>query len=276
MKVAAIQMVSATTLDANLTSAGVLLREAAQSGAELAVLPEYFCLLGNRDTDKLAIQESYGSGVIQQFLSTHARELGLWIVGGTLPISIDGSAAGPGQRVSNTSLAYSPDGTCVARYDKIHLFRFDNGTERYDESRVLQRGSEPVSFELASRAGHTWRVGMSICYDLRFPELYRIYARAGADLLLVPSAFTHTTGEAHWEVLLRARAIENQAFVVASAQGGLHENGRRTWGHSMLVDPWGQVMAQRPEGAGVVCEALSPALLKDCRMKLPALDHRVL
>ncbi len=279
MKVAAIQMVSATTLDANLASAEALLHEAAQAGAELAVLPEYFCLLGNRDTDKLAIQEPYGAGMIQQFLAAQARDLGLWIVGGTLPISIDGADAGvdaSGQRVSNTSLVYSPQGRCVARYDKIHLFRFDNGTERYDESRVLQRGSEPVSFELASRDGHTWRVGMSVCYDLRFPELYRTYARAGADLLLAPSAFTHTTGEAHWEVLLRARAIENQAFVVASAQGGLHENGRRTWGHSMLVDPWGRVMAQRPEGGGVVCEELSYALLKDCRVKLPALDHRVL
>ena len=275
MKVAAIQMVSATTLDANLASAGALLREAAQAGAELAVLPEYFCLLGKRDTDKLAIQEPYGSGAIQHFLADQARDLGLLIVGGTLPISIGGAAA-PGPRVCNTSLVYSPDGNCAARYDKIHLFRFDNGTERYDESRVLQRGSEPVSFELASRDGHTWRVGMSICYDLRFPELYRTYAREGADLLLVPSAFTHTTGEAHWEVLLRARAIENQAFVVASAQGGLHENGRRTWGHSMLVDPWGHVMAQRPEGGGVVCEELSYAWLKDCRMKLPALDHRVL
>ena len=277
MKVAAIQMVSATTLESNLASAGGLLNEAAQAGAELAVLPEYFCLLGHRDTDKLAIQEPFGAGVIQQFLATQARELGLWIVGGTLPISIDDPALGQtGKRVCNTSLVYSPQGRCVARYDKIHLFRFDNGTERYDESRVLQRGCEPQSFALASRDGHTWRIGMSVCYDLRFPELYRGYAREGTDLLLVPSAFTHTTGEAHWEVLLRARAIENQAFVVASAQGGLHENGRRTWGHTMLVDPWGRVMAQRPQGGGVVCDELSSAVLKECRVKLPALDHRVL
>ena len=283
MKTAAIQMVSSPTLAANLDSALALLKQAAQDGAELAVLPEYFCLLGNRDTDKLSIQEVYGKGVIQQFLSDTARALGVWIVGGTLPLSISqaqaesaGQAAAHTTRVHNSSLVFSPAGDCVARYDKIHLFRFDNGQERYDESRVLQAGHQPVTFELASRDGHAWRIGMSICYDLRFPELYRGYARAGVDLLLVPSAFTHTTGQAHWEVLLRARAIENQAFVVAAAQGGLHGNGRRTWGHSMLVDPWGTVVAQMPEGAGVVCNDLLPAMLKESRHTLPALAHRVL
>ena len=283
MKTAAIQMVSSPTPAANLESALALLKQAAQEGAELAVLPEYFCLLGNRDTDKLSIQEVYGKGVIQQFLSDTARALGLWIVGGTLPLSISQTAAGGAEdaqaqtgRVHNTSLVFSPAGDCVARYDKIHLFWFDNGQERYDESRVLQAGHQPATFELASRDGHAWRIGMSICYDLRFPELYRGYARAGADLLLVPSAFTYTTGQAHWEVLLRARAIENQAFVVAAAQGGLHENGRRTWGHSMLVDPWGTVVAQMPEGAGVVCNDLPPSMLKESRDKLPALAHRVL
>ena len=283
MKTAAIQMVSGPSLAANLDSALALLKQAAQDGAELAVLPEYFCLLGNRDTDKLSIQEVYGKGVIQQFLSDTARALGVWIVGGTLPLSISqaqaesaGQAAAHTTRVHNSSLVFSPAGDCVARYDKIHLFRFDNGQERYDESRVLQAGHQPVTFELASRDGHAWRIGMSICYDLRFPELYRGYARAGVDLLLVPSAFTHTTGQAHWEVLLRARAIENQAFVVAAAQGGLHGNGRRTWGHSMLVDPWGTVVAQMPEGAGVVCNDLLPAMLKESRHTLPALAHRVL
>ena len=283
MKTAAIQMVSSPTVSVNLDSALTLLKQAAQSGAELAVLPEYFCLLGNRDTDKLGIQESYGQGVIQQFLADTARALGLWIVGGTLPLSIGkaeaqsaGSATAHAARVHNSSLVFSPAGACVARYDKIHLFRFDNGQERYDESRVLQAGNQPVTFELASRDGHVWRIGMSICYDLRFPELYRGYAQSGVDMLLVPSAFTHTTGQAHWEVLLRARAIENQAFVVAAAQGGLHDNGRRTWGHSMLVDPWGAVVAQRPEGAGVVCQDLLPAMLLESRDKLPALAHRVL
>ena len=280
MKAAAIQMVSSPALEENLASALALLQEAALQGAELAVLPEYFCLLGHRDTDKLAIQEVYGQGVIQQFLSETARSLGLWIVGGTLPLSMGGAlpdAAEPSvARVFNSSLVFSPAGRCVARYDKIHLFRFDNGQERYDESRVLQAGQQPVTFELASRDGHVWRIGMSICYDLRFPEMYRRYADEGADLLLVPSAFTHTTGQAHWEVLLRARAIENQAFVIAAAQGGRHANGRQTWGHSMLVDPWGTLLAQRPEGAGVVCQELRPDTVAESRNKLPALEHRIL
>jgi nitrilase len=271
MKVAAIQMVSSTSVPDNLARARALLTEAAQQGAELAALPEYFCLLGRRDTDKLAIQEPYGNGMLQQFLSDTARELGLWLVGGTLPVSIDG-----GERVRNTSLVYSPSGECVARYDKIHLFCFDNGKERYDEARVLERGSAPAMFELQARDGKRWRVGLSVCYDLRFPELYRGYAKAGADLMLVPSAFTHTTGEAHWEILLRARAVENLAYVLAPAQGGLHENGRRTWGRSMMVDPWGLVLAQQAEGEAVVIGAMDAERLAACRAQLPALEHRVL
>ncbi len=275
MKVAAIQMVSAASLQANLDNAAHLLAQAAQAGAELAVLPEYFCLLGYRDTDKLAIQEPFGQGIIQQFLADQARRLGLWIVGGTLPIS-QGPGEPLGSRVMNTSLLFSPAGACVARYDKIHLFRFDNGKERYDEARVLQAGSKPVMFEISARDGHLWRVGMSVCYDLRFPELYRGYAAAGADILLVPSAFTFTTGQAHWGVLLRARAIENQAFVVAPAQGGLHENGRQTWGHSLLLGPWGETLAELPQGAGVICSDFDVQSRKDCMKRLPALDHRVL
>jgi deaminated glutathione amidase len=278
MKVAAIQMVSSPERDTNIEQARALLHEAARAGAELAVLPEYFCILGQRDTDKLAIQEPFGTGIIQQFLADTARELDLWIVGGTLPISTPAAPGDPvsGTRVFNSSLVFSPDGKCAARYDKIHLFRFDNGVEVYDESRVLQRGTEPVGFSIPSRDGHAWRIGMSVCYDLRFPELYRRYAKDGVDLLLVPSAFTHTTGQAHWEVLLRARAIENQAFVVAAAQGGLHDNGRRTWGHTMLVDPWGTVLAQQPEGAGVVIQELSIAARAAYQAKLPALAHSVL
>ena len=273
MKVAAIQMVSGMQVAANLTRARDLMAAAAQDGTELVVLPEYFCLLGQRDTDKLAIQEPLGSGPIQDFLADTARALGLWIVGGTLPLAA-APGTGDGARVHNSTLVYSPQGACVARYDKIHLFRFDNGRERYDESRALLGGSQPATFELASRDGHRWRVALSVCYDLRFPELYRAYA--GADLLLVPSAFTHTTGQAHWDVLLRARAIENLAFVVAAAQGGLHENGRRTWGHSMLVDPWGRVLAEQAEEAGVVAGELSASRLHECRQQLPALEHRVL
>jgi nitrilase len=274
MKVAAIQMVSGADLGTNLLRAKSLLAQAAKAGVELAVLPEYFCLLGNKDTDKLTIQEPYGAGPIQQFLSAAARELRLWIVGGSLPLALAPEASGA--QVYNSCLVYSPDGVCVARYDKIHLFRFDNGHERYDESRVLLKGALPATFEVTSRAGQRWRLGLSICYDLRFPELYRNYAQAGVDVLLVPSAFTHTTGQAHWEVLLRARAIENLAFVVAAAQGGTHDNGRRTWGHSMLVDPWGEILAQRPELEGVVLAELDPVLLTQCRTRLPALEHRTL
>ena len=271
MKVAAIQMVSSTSVGPNLRAAHALLAQAASAGAELAVLPEYFCLLGQRDTDKLAVQEPFGGGAIQRFLADTARELGLWIVGGTLPLTTPDPA-----RVRNSSLVYAPDGQCMARYDKIHLFRFDNGREYYDESRVLEPGSEPVLFDLPSRDGHLWHVALSVCYDLRFPELYRACAARGADLLLVPSAFTHTTGQAHWEVLLRARAIENLAYVAAPAQGGVHENGRRTWGHSMLVDPWGVVMQTLTEGAGVVLGELDAARLAAVRRQLPALEHRVL
>lgn len=268
MKVAAIQMVSGSALQANLASAARLLAQAAGQGAELAVLPEYFCVMGRRDTDKLQIQEVAGTGVIQEFLSQQARTLGIWIVGGTLPLATDD----PG-RARNSSLAYAPSGQCVARYDKMHLFRFAQGQEDYDEARVLEPGTQPVRFELASRDGAVYTVGMSICYDLRFPELYRALK---ADLLLVPSAFTVTTGRAHWEVLLRARAIENQAFVLAAAQGGRHDNGRATWGHSMLVDPWGEILAQQADGEGLVIGEVSQPRLQDVRGRLPALNHRVL
>jgi len=274
MKVAALQMVSGTDWQANLARARALMQQAAAATVELVVLPEYFCLLGQRDSDKLAIQETPGTGPIQDFLASTAREFGLWVVGGTLPLSPDASGLSP--RVYNSTLVYSPQGDCVARYDKIHLFRFDNGRERYDESRVLLSGRQPVTFELPSRDGHRWRLGLSVCYDLRFPELYRSYAQAGADLLLVPAAFTHTTGQAHWEMLLRTRAVENLAYVLAAAQGGQHENGRRTWGHSMLVDPWGRVLAEQAEGEAVVCTELQPELLRQCRAQLPALEHRVL
>ncbi|HWI77930.1 MAG TPA: carbon-nitrogen hydrolase family protein [Ramlibacter sp.] len=268
MKVAALQMVSAISVQANLDAAQALLAEAARAGAELAVLPEYFCLMGQRDGDKLAVRERPGEGAIQGFLAKAARELGLWVVGGTLPL-----VAGDEAHVRNTSLVFSPAGERVARYDKIHLFKFDNGRERYDESRVIEPGAQPVAFDLRDRSGHTWRIGMSVCYDLRFPELYRAL---NADVLLVPSAFTYVTGQAHWELLLRARAIENLAYVIAPAQGGTHENRRRTWGRSMVVDPWGAVLAQRDEGAGVVLADLQPEHLAQLRVQLPALEHRVL
>lgn len=271
MKVAAIQMVSSANLADNLQQARLGLEQAARDGAELAVLPEYFCLIGHHDADKLAIQEAFGAGPIQDFLAATARGLGLWLVGGTLPLS----GAQP-ERVYNSSLAFDPQGHCVARYDKMHLFRFDNGLESYDESRVLLPGGTPAHFELPSRDGHTWTVGLSVCYDLRFPELYRAYTQQGVDLILVPSAFTHTTGQAHWEVLLRARAIENLAYVLAAAQGGVHPNGRHTWGQTLIADPWGTLLAQQAQGAGVVNAELHAATVQERRKQLPALQHRML
>jgi len=271
MKAASLQMVSGQVLADNLAHARALLEQAAQAGAELAVLPEYFCLMGASDQDKLALAEPFGDGPVQRFLAQAARECGLWLVGGTLPLT-----SGDAVRVRNSSLVFDPLGVCVARYDKIHLFGFDRGDEHFHEARSIEPGDAPVHFDLAARDGSTWRVGLSVCYDLRFPELYRAHARAGCDLLLVPSAFTWTTGRAHWEVLLRARAIENQAFVLAAAQGGQHENGRRTWGHSMIVDPWREVLAQQAEGAAVVLAELDAGRLREVRAQLPALDHRVL
>jgi deaminated glutathione amidase len=268
MKVAALQMVSGVSVQANLDSARALLEQAAREGAELAVLPEYFCLMGQRDRDKLAAREAFGHGPIQEFLAGSARELGIWIAGGTLPL-----AAEDDTRVRNSHLVFSPAGECVARYDKIHLFKFDDGREQYDESRVIESGAAPATFDLASSDGHVWRIGLSVCYDLRFPELYRALE---ADVLLVPSAFTYVTGQAHWELLLRARAVENLAWVVAPAQGGIHENGRRTWGHSMVVDPWGMVLGQQEQGPGVVAAQLDAVRQARLRQQLPALEHRVL
>jgi nitrilase len=213
-----------------------------------------------------------GSGPIQDFLARSAQDLGLWVVGGTLPLSI-GETQDP-SRVFNASLVYNPQGQCVARYDKIHLFSFDNGTERYDESRALRAGSTPAHFDLPSRDGHTWRVGLSVCYDLRFPELYRHYAQQGAHLLLVPSAFTHTTGQAHWEVLLRARAIENQCYIIAPAQWGEHPVGRMCYGRSMIINPWGTVIAQAADGEGVVVANLDMADLERIRTAVPSLANR--
>lgn len=268
MKMAAIQMVSTPRVEDNLQAARDAVAQAARQGCELAVLPEYFCLMGLRDTDKRAVQEPFGNGPIQRAMAELARAQGIWLVAGTLPLQ----SPDP-QRVFNSSLVFSPQGQCVARYDKIHLFRLDHGQEQFDEARTIMHGRDPVGFDLPSRDGHVWRVGLSVCYDLRFPELYRAL---DAHLLLVPSAFTWGTGQAHWELLLRARAVENLAFVAAPAQGGVHESGRRTWGHSMVVDPWGQVLAQCEDGPAVVCCELDAAELARRRAQLPALHHRTL
>jgi deaminated glutathione amidase len=264
MKIAAVQMVSTPDWPSNREAAARLVAQAAAAGAALVLLPEYFCLLGRRDTDKLALAEAPGSGPIQQFLSDTAARHGLWLVGGTLPVK----TALPGQ-VLNRCCVFAPDGQAAAHYDKLHLFAYDNGRESYDEGRTLSAGSTPVALQ----AGPV-RVGLSICYDLRFPELYRALMQPPCDLLLVPAAFTHTTGQAHWELLLRARAIENQCYVLAAAQGGTHQNGRRTWGHSMVVGPWGEVLDVLPEGEGVVIAELDAARLAQVRQQLPALQHR--
>jgi len=264
MKIAAVQMVSGIHAEHNSATAQRLIGEAAGAGAELVVLPEYFCFMGRTDRDKLDIAEAPGEGPLQQMLSNAAREHGLWLIGGTLPIRTDDP-----DRVLNANCVYAPDGSLVLRYDKIHLFKYETERDHYDEGRTIRAGAEPMSFQVGAL-----KVALSVCYDLRFPELYRALMHPPCDLISVPAAFTHTTGLAHWELLLRARAVENQCYVIAAAQGGQHENGRRTFGHSMVIDPWGQVLSVLPEGEGVVLAELDPARIAQVREQLPALRHR--
>jgi predicted amidohydrolase len=262
--VAAIQMVSTPDVAENIDTARRLLRQAAEAGATLVSLPEYWPIMGMSDADKVARAEQPGAGPIQDFMAEAAREHRIWLVGGTLPLVSPDPA-----KVMNTTLVYDPQGQPAGRYDKIHLFGFNQGSEAYDEARTIVPGAAVGSFEAPFG-----RVGLSVCYDLRFPELYR--AMGECALIVVPAAFTYTTGMAHWEVLLRARAIENQCYVLAAAQGGLHRNGRRTFGHSMLIDPWGEVKALLEEGEGVISGAIEPAFLARVRESLPALKHRKL
>jgi predicted amidohydrolase len=255
-RIAAIQMVSGPEVAPNLAAADRLLAAAAAAGARLAALPENFYMIGRHERDKVAAREPDGRGPIQQFLSDAARKNRIWIIGGTAPIS-----ANDDTRIRGACLVYDDAGRRVARYDKMHLFWFKNETEHYDEARTLQPGTEPVA--IASPFG---RLALSVCYDVRFPELYR--GLGAFDMMFVPSAFTVPTGAAHWETLLRARAIENKAYVVAPAQGGTHAGGRRTWGHSMIVDPWGEILAAREEGEGVVLAEIDHERLKDIRRRL--------
>ena len=264
LRVAAVQMISTPSVQENLDRAGELVAQAAAGGARLVSLPEYFCFMGRSDRDKLAVAEVAGEGPIQAFLADAARRHGIWLAGGTLPLRCPDP-----ERVFNTQLIYGPDGGLCARYDKIHLFNFKKDEESYDESVAIRPGAEISRFDTPYGA-----VGLSVCYDLRFPELYR--ALGDVSLILVPAAFTYTTGRAHWELLLRARAIENQCYVLAPAQGGVHPNGRRTWGHSMLVDPWGDVLDVLPEGEGVVGGTIDSKRLQSVRASLPAWRHRVL
>ncbi len=270
---ACVQMVSSTNVAENLKSAEQGIAKAANQGANLVILPEYFCIMGQHDTDKVAVAEDYrasnpdASTPIQWFLQQQAMQHGVYLIGGTLPLKTSDA-----NKVYNTTLVYAPDGAVVARYDKIHLFGFQNGLEYYDESTTIMAG------ELA-QAPVVWdspwgRIGLSICYDVRFPELYR----AARDVLawVNVAAFTQTTGQAHWELLMRARAVENQCYVIACGQGGEHENGRRTFGHSMIVDAWGIVQAVQATGEGVVMSVIKPSRVERVRTSIPALQHRVL
>lgn len=262
LKIGVIQMVSGSHLDENLANAARLLREAVAAGAQWLVLPEYFCLMGQNDKDKVQIREPFGSGKIQDFLASFAQEHGVWLFGGTLPL-----VAADKNRVRNSVLVYTPAGKLAARYDKIHLFCFSGVGESYNEADSIEAGDQIVSLPTP------WgEVALAVCYDLRFPEMFR---QKRADFWVIPAAFTQTTGEAHWEILLRARAIENQCFVIAAAQGGLHDNGRQTFGHSMIIDPWGKILAKREQGEGVLVAELALQKLPSVRTHLPALSHRV-
>lgn len=264
IRVAAIQMASGPNVAANLAEAGRLIEAAATAGARLVALPEYFAIMGLKDTDKVAAREEAGRGPIQKFLAATAKKHKIWLVGGSVPLACDNP-----KKVRNSCLVYDDKGKQVARYDKIHLFGLDLGTEHYQEEKTIEPGDQVVVVD--SPFG---RIGLSICYDLRFPELYR--AMKDVDIILVPAAFTATTGKAHFETLVRARAIENLAYVIAPAQGGYHLSGRETHGDTMIVDPWGVVLDRLPRGSGVVMAGINPSYQASLRKSLPALKHRTL
>lgn len=263
-RAAAIQMASGPSVSANLEEAARLIEGAVSQQAKLVVLPEYFCIMGMKDTDKLAVREQPGDGQIQKFLSDMAKRFGIWLVGGSVPL-----ASSEPDKVYNSCLVYAENGEQIARYDKIHLFGLKLGNEYYAEEKTIKAGDKVVTVD--SPFG---RIGLSICYDLRFPELFRLMDTV--DIILAPAAFTAITGRAHWEVLVRARAVENMAYVIAPGQGGYHVNGRETNGDSMIVDPWGVVMERLPRGSGAVVATLDPEYQASLRTNLPALDHRIL
>ncbi|MDD5036363.1 MAG: carbon-nitrogen hydrolase family protein [Methylococcaceae bacterium] len=260
----AVQMASSPHVEANLIEAGRWVAKAAEQGASLVVLPENFAIMGMSEFDKLSVAEEEGSGPIQEFLARTAEANQVWIVGGTLPIK---ASAG---RVKAAALVFDAHGVTVARYDKIHLFDVDvpGSSEQYRESNTIEAGDAPLVLDTPFG-----RLGVAICYDLRFPELFRRMAMGGMDILAVPAAFTAKTGAAHWELLVRARAVENLCYVVASNQGGFHVNGRETFGHSMVVDPWGKRMACQPSGAGEVSAEIDLDQLVKVRTAFPALQH---
>lgn len=263
-KVAAIQMASGPNVSGNLSEARRLIAKAVDQGARLVVLPEFFAIMGLTEQDKISVREPVGTGQIQTFLSETARYYKIWLIGGSIPL-----AASTPDKVLNSCLVFDDTGKQVARYDKIHLFNLVLGAEHYHEANTIEPGNQVVVVD--SPFG---RIGLSVCYDLRFPELYR--AMKDVDIIVLPSAFTETTGKMHWEVLIRARAIENLAYVIASAQGGYHVNGRETHGNSMVVDPWGRVLDRLPRGSGVVVAEINPNYQASVRSSLPALTHRTL
>ena len=263
-RIAAIQMASGPNVQANLEEADRLIELAASTGARIIALPEYFAIMGMKETDKVAIREREGDGPIQHWLSATAAKHRVWLIGGSIPLE-----ASVPDKVRNTCFVYDKTGKQVARYDKIHLFNFSLGGENFSEERTIEPGDKVVTVD--SPYG---RIGLSICYDLRFPELYR--TMGDVNIIVIPSAFTATTGKAHWEILLRARAIENLAYVLAPAQGGYHVNGRETHGDSMIVDPWGVVLDRLPRGSGVVVASINPHFLETVRKSLPALANRTI
>ncbi len=264
VRVAAIQMASGPNVTANLAEAERLIASAVKQGAKLVALPEYFAIMGLKDTDKLAVKENEGKGPIQAFLSRMAKQHKIWLIGGSIPLACDNI-----NKVRNSCLVYDDKGKQVARYDKIHLFGLDLGAEHYQEENTIEPGNEIVVLDTPYG-----RVGLSICYDLRFPELFR--AMPDVDIIVVPAAFTATTGKAHFETLIRARAIENLAYVIAPAQGGYHLSGRETHGDSMVVDPWGVILDRLPRGSGVVMAGINRDFQTSLRASLPALKHRTL
>ncbi len=262
----AIQMTSSADLAENLHTANRLISEAADKGAKLILLPENFAFMGRDDRDKLAIAEPDGFGPIQNFLADCARHHKIWLAGGSVPLQ----SSDP-EKIRAACLIYNPQGQRAARYDKVHLFDVDvpDTDESYRESDTIEAGDKPVLLETP-----LGKLGLTICYDLRFPEYIRLLAEKGLEILLVPAAFTARTGAAHWEILLRARAIENQCYVIAANQGGIHANGRETYGHSMIIDPWGKVLARLAQAPGICTGKIDLQHLARVRSTFPALRHR--
>lgn len=265
-RVAAIQMASGPNVSANLLEAGRLIAKAAEAGAKLVVLPENFAIMGMDEYDKVKIKEADGKGPIQDFLAEQARRHGIWLVGGAIPL-----AGHQADKVNAACLVFDDKGQRVARYDKVHLFdvTITEVGENYIESETIEPGNDVVVIDTPFG-----RLGLAVCYDLRFPEIFRQMLQNGVEIIVLPSSFTAITGKAHWEVLVRARAIENLSYVVASAQGGFHANGRETYGHSMIVDPWGVVLDHLAQGSGVVVADIDLERLRDIRRNFPALEHR--